>query len=144
MRSLVTACLAGVVFAIGLSVAGMTLPSKVIGFLDVTGDWDPSLGFVMGGAVGVYAVASRLILRRGTPVLAPRFELPTRRDLDVRLLLGAALFGVGWGLSGYCPGPAVVGLAKGAQPTAIFVGAMLLGMLLHTAWAKSRSPEPEG
>lgn len=144
MRALVAAFTAGVVFAIGLSVAGMTLPSKVIGFLDVTGNWDPSLGFVMGGAVGVYAVAARLILRRPAPILEPRFELPTRKDIDARLLVGAAIFGVGWGLSGYCPGPAVVGLAKGALPTAIFVGAMLLGMLLHAGWTKTRPPEPEG
>lgn len=124
----VVAFVAGLVFALGLGIAGMTLPRKVLGFLDVTGDWDPTLAFVMGGAVAVYALASPLILRRPRPLLAPRFAVPTRRDLDARLVVGAAVFGIGWGLVGFCPGPALVALGAGVPQAAIFSAAMLAGM----------------
>jgi uncharacterized membrane protein YedE/YeeE len=126
MRSL-SALLAGSLFAVGLILGGMTQPGKVIGFLDVTGHWDPSLAFVIGGALLVYAVLSRLFLRRPAPLFELKFHLPSRRDIDRRLVLGAALFGIGWGLGGYCPGPGLVSLSAGLLP-GVFVATMVLGM----------------
>ncbi len=131
MKPAATAFLSGAVFAVGLAVSGMTQPEKVVGFLDVTGAWDPSLAFVMMGAIGLNIVLFRFILRRTGPVLGGIFQLPTRKDIDARLVIGATLFGAGWGLGGYCPGPALVALGSGAGPAAIFVAAMLAGMVLH-------------
>ena len=104
------AFVAGLIFALGLGISGMTLPQKVIGFLDVTGAWDYSLAFVMGGAVVVYGIAYQLVRRMEKPRYAAKFHLPTSRKIDWRLLLGAMLFGAGWGLGGFCPGPALVSL----------------------------------
>jgi uncharacterized protein len=129
---------AGALFAVGLAIGGMTQPAKVIGFLDVAGNWDPTLLLVMVGAIAVYLPAYRLARRRGAPVLARRFELPARRDVDRRLLGGAAIFGVGWGLAGYCPGPGLASLATATSAAGIFVGAMLAGMLLHAAIDRRR------
>jgi uncharacterized membrane protein YedE/YeeE len=121
------ALLSGVIFALGLAIAGMTRAEKVMGFLNFFRGWDPSLMFVMGGAIAVHAVAWRLIQRRPSPLLSARFLVPTRRDLDARLLLGAAIFGVGWGLGGFCPGPGLASLVT-ATPTALaFMAAMLVG-----------------
>ena len=117
----------GLVFSLGLTLSGMTDPARVVGFLDVAGDWDPTLIFVLGGAVITTFIGYRLVWRRGTPLLGERFQLPTRRDIDGRLLLGAALFGVGWGLSGYCPGPAIVSSSAMSLPLAGFLLTMLLG-----------------
>jgi uncharacterized protein len=125
---LVVAALCGIVFAVGLGISGMTDPERVIGFLDFTGRWDPSLAFVMGGALGVYCVLRRATFRPA-PVLAERFDEPNGRAIDRRLLAGSALFGAGWGLSGYCPGPAIVGLATGAS--ALVVAGMIAGMAVH-------------
>ena len=122
------AFLSGLLFALGLGVGGMTKPAKVLAFLDVAGNWDPSLALVMAGAIAVYAPASRWALRRSAPLCAARFQVPTRRDLDAPLIVGAALFGAGWGLAGYCPGPALVSLASGASGVVLFVAAMLAGM----------------
>jgi uncharacterized membrane protein YedE/YeeE len=127
------ALFAGTLFGLGLAVSGMMNPRKVIGFLDVAGAWDPTLAFVMGGALLVTVPAFRLILGRGRPILADGFSLPTSSALDARLLGGAALFGVGWGLSGFCPGPAVAALVTGLTPVFAFVAAMLAGMVLY-AW----------
>ena len=121
--------LAGLIFAIGLAISGMTQPHKVVGFLDFFGNWIPDLAFVMGGAVITNFIALRLTLRREKPVFAPAFGLPTRTDLDARLIGGAALFGMGWGLGGFCPGPALVALPSGMTPVLVFVGAMLVGMI---------------
>lgn len=127
-----SAALAGIVvgllFGVGLAVSGMADPRKVIGFLDFAGDWDPSLLFVMGGAVGVHALAQLWIRRRRAPLLDERFSIPTRRDIDRRLLIGAVVFGLGWGLGGYCPGPAVVSLGAGSVTGLVFVATMALGM----------------
>lgn len=140
MRGPITAALAGLLFAVGLAVGGMTDPNKVLAFLDVTGDWDPSLAFVMAGAVGVYAVAFRLVGRRAAPLFRKAFALPTRRDIDGRLVGGAVLFGLGWGLSGYCPGPAVVGLTSLAPGALVFGAAMALGFgIAHLAGFDSQS-----
>ena len=119
---------AGAIFGLGLAVSEMVNPLKVKAFLDVAGDWDPSLTLVMGGAVIVSFIAFRLTLRRPKPILATRFELPTRRNIDRRLVGGAAVFGVGWGLVGLCPGPALSALIYGDVESAIFVVAMLIGL----------------
>ena len=130
--SLLLAGLAGALFGAGLLVSGMTQPARVIGFLDVTGRWDPGLAFVMGGAVLVYALAVRRIRgRRWTPWFEAKLHLPTRQDIDPPLLVGAALFGIGWGLGGLCPGPAIVGAASGSLAGLAFVVAMLAGMYAH-------------
>jgi hypothetical protein len=121
----------GMIFGVGLTISGMVRPLKVVGFLDVAGAWDPTLGFVMGGALAVTALAFPRILRRAGPLWADAFSLPTRRDLDTRLVAGSALFGVGWGLGGFCPGPALASLALGASGAWIFAAAMAAGMLLH-------------
>lgn len=136
--SIVLAAVSGALFGVGLLVSGMTQPAKVIGFLDVTGSWDPSLAFVMGGAVAVYAVLFRLVLRRSDPWFDVKFHLPTRSDIDVSLIVGSALFGIGWGLGGLCPGPALVAAAGGSMPALAFVGAMIVGMLLQQRMARSR------
>jgi uncharacterized membrane protein YedE/YeeE len=122
---------AGIAFGAGLALADMTNPAKVQNFLDVLGAWDPSLAFVMGSAVLVSALGYRLARRRGAPLWAASFALPERSELDVRLVGGAALFGVGWGLGGLCPGPALAGLLQGVPELYVFVAAMLAGMVLH-------------
>ena len=127
------ALFAGMLFGLGLAISGMMNPAKVVGFLDVAGGWDPTLAFVMGGALLVTVPAFRLILGRPRPILADGFALPTKSALDGRLLGGAALFGVGWGLSGFCPGPAVAALVTGLTPVFAFVAAMIAGMVLY-AW----------
>jgi uncharacterized membrane protein YedE/YeeE len=136
VRTLV-ALFTGALFGLGLAVSGMMNPAKVIGFLDFAGGWDPTLAFVMGGALLVSIPAFRLILGRQRPVLAGGFELPTSSVLDARLLGGAALFGVGWGLSGFCPGPAVAALVTGLAPVFAFVAAMMAGMVVY-AWVFER------
>jgi uncharacterized protein len=124
---------AGLVFGVGLIVSGMTDPGKVIGFLDVFGNWDPSLAFVMGGAILVGFFAFTLAQRRAKTFLGGAMHLPQRRDIDNRLVGGSLLFGIGWGLAGFCPGPALVSFASGVDKAAIFVAAMLGGMLIYTA-----------
>lgn len=122
----------GVLFAVGLVISGMTQPSKVVGFLDFFGDWDPSLAFVMGGAVLINALLYRLVAKRNRPLLGAKFHLPTREDIDWRLVVGGGLFGVGWGLAGYCPGPGITAVASLQSPAVIFVGAMAVGMLSYS------------
>jgi len=121
----------GVLFGLGLTISEMINPAKVIGFLDLAGNWDPSLLLVMVGGLLVTFPAFRLILKRGTPVLESRFYLPTRKDLDNRLLGGAVLFGLGWGIAGLCPGPALAALSLLNSQAFLFVAAMVAGMLLH-------------
>jgi len=130
MNTLLGAFVSGLIFAIGLALSGMTQPAKVTAFLDLTGNWDPSLAFVMGGAILAYAPLYRLIRRRQAPLFAAAFAIPTRADIDPRLIGGAALFGVGWGLGGFCPGPAIVSLASGHISVVTFVASMLAGMYL--------------
>lgn len=132
MKSNLLAYLAGLLFGLGLILAGMTDTSKVIGFLDFFGDWDPSLAFVMVGAIGIHAVLLRLILKRPAPLLDTHFHVPTRRDIDARLVGGAAIFGVGWGLAGFCPGPGIVSLGTGTIAALVFVATMALGMGTHS------------
>ncbi len=132
------ALLAGLLFGLGLAVSRMVDPAKVLAFLDLAGRWDPSMALVMAGALGVTLVGYRLALKRPAPLLADGFRLPTRRDIDARLVGGAALFGVGWGLVGFCPGPALASLAYGRLSSVLFVAAMLLGMALYRAIAQPR------
>jgi uncharacterized protein len=131
--NLFAAFAAGLVFGLGLILSGMTDPGKVIGFLDLFGRWDPSLAFVMGGAILVGFFAFALAGRRGKTFLGGAMHLPHRRDIDNRLVGGSLLFGIGWGLAGFCPGPALVALASGADKAAIFVAAMLGGMVVYHA-----------
>jgi uncharacterized membrane protein YedE/YeeE len=132
MKANLVSFLSGIVFALGLGISGMTRPSKVIGFLDVAGAWDLSLAFVMLGAIGVFFIAYRMSRKMRAPLLAAQFSIPTRSDLDVQLISGAAIFGAGLGLAGFCPGPAIVSLASGALPVAVFVAAMAAGIYLHS------------
>ena len=118
---------AGVLFGVGLVLSQMVNPAKVLAFLDVAGNWDPTLAFVMGGAVLVTAIAFRLVLKRRVPALGGEFRLPQREEVDARLLSGAAIFGLGWGLAGFCPGPALVGVAAGLTDAWIFLPAMVAG-----------------
>lgn len=127
--------LSGLVFGLGLVVSGMSDPAKVLNFLDLFGTWDPSLAFVMGGAVLVTFIGYRLILKQASPMLADRFHLPGKRELDAPLLTGSALFGIGWGLGGFCPGPALTALPLTATGTLVFVPAMIAGM-----WIARRLP----
>jgi uncharacterized membrane protein YedE/YeeE len=118
----------GLLFGLGLVVSGMADPAKVQNFLDLFGAWDPSLAFVMAGAIAVTFVGYRMVARRDAPLLGGAFEWPKLRDIDGRVVVGPALFGIGWGLGGFCPGPALTGLGLGAPGTLAFVPAMLLGM----------------
>lgn len=127
MKHIVAAFFAGALFGVGLVVGRMSDPNVVLGFLDVAGDFDPSLLFVMAGAAGTTLVAFRFVLRRDRPLFDADFHLPTAKVIDARLLGGAALFGLGWGLSGYCPGPLLVGVAGGASTALWFLPAMLVG-----------------
>ena len=144
MARALAALVAGALFGAGFIVSGMINPAKVQAFLDVAGAWDPSLAFVMLGAVAVTLLGYRLALRRGAPLFEARFALPTRTDVDLRLLGGSALFGAGWGLAGFCPGPALSGLAFGAGQTIVFVIAMAAGMIVARwlAAPKGAAPKP--
>jgi len=130
----------GLIFGTGLLISGMTQPEKVLGFLDIFGAWDATLAFVMAGAVAVAAVGFALARRRGRPVLAAKHRWPDRSDIDAPLVAGAVLFGVGWGLVGICPGPALVNLAGFSLPIVVFVVAMTLGMLGHELWRARSVP----
>ena len=127
------ALVSGLIFGLGLIVSGMANPAKVLGFLDLAGSWDPSLIFVMGGAIALGVVAFRCGGRRTSSLLGQPMQLPTARHLDKRLVVGSAIFGVGWGLAGICPGPALVLLGAGAAEGAVFVLAVLAGMALFEA-----------
>lgn len=134
------ALLVGVLFGLGLAMSGMLNPAKVLGFLDLAGDWDATLAVVMAAGLAVNVVAYRLTMRRAAPVLAEVFQVPTRRDIDLRLVLGSVIFGVGWGIAGICPGPALASLGAGQwggggayEPgILVFLAAMLLGMGLFS------------
>ncbi|MDN5780554.1 MAG: DUF6691 family protein [Lysobacter sp.] len=131
MKFSIAALLSGALFGLGLAMSGMTDPRIVLGFIDVFGDFDPTLAFVLGGAVTTTGLLFRLVLRRGSPVLADTFQLSNLKQVDRKLLGGAALFGIGWGIAGYCPGPALAGLGIGSVEALWFIPAMLAGILLH-------------
>jgi uncharacterized protein len=139
----IVAFAAGLCFSAGLIVSGMTRPTKVLGFLNLAGDWDASLLCVMGGAIAVHFTAYRLLRGRPSPLYSDRFWLPTRHDIDRRLVIGAVVFGIGWGLAGYCPGPAVVALPLGGVRPLVFVLAMLVGMLMGWELDSARQPREQ-
>ena len=127
------AALSGLLFALGLGISGMTRPDKVLGFLDVIDGWDPSLAFVMAGGIGVHFVLYRFIVKRPSPLLAEHFGIPTRRDINPRLIGGSALFGIGWAVAGYCPGPGLVATMSGTTGPLFFMAGLGLGMtVFHT------------
>lgn len=138
----VIAFLVGLLFGWGLLLSGMTDPGKVLGFLDLSGAWDPSLAFVMGGAIAVGFFAFALARRRTRTFLGGALHLPTATAIDRPLVVGSLLFGAGWGLTGFCPGPAIVSLASGQAKAAVFVVAMLAGMLVHEAVARATAGTP--
>ncbi len=125
----IAALVAGTVFGIGLAVSQMVNPEKVLAFLNIAGSWDPSLMFVMAGAIAVTFVGFRLFSSQA-PLFAERHDLPTSTEIDKRLVIGAVIFGLGWGLAGYCPGPAIAGLGSGSMEPPIFLGAMIAGSLV--------------
>lgn len=139
MRSLLAALIAGVIFGIGLSLSQMVNPAKVLNFLDIAGSWDASLAFVLAGATGTAAFGFYLVRQRAAPLFAPAFQIPAARAIEARLLIGAAIFGIGWGLAGLCPGPALAGLTIEPGGFGLFVAAMLAGMAVfrvQTGWGR--------
>ncbi len=142
MGKSISALIAGLVFGLGLSVAEMVNPEKVLGFLDLFGNWDPSLAFVMGGALIVTAIGYRLVWMRSKPVFEAKFQVPGNRTIDKRLMIGAVLFGIGWGLVGLCPGPAIASLTFGGTPALAFSAAMLAGVMLFEVFDRAtRKPK---
>ena len=137
-----TSLLAGLVFGLGLLVSGMANPAKVLGFLDLAGRWDPSLAFVMGGAVAVGVVAFLFASKRTVSLIGLEMKLPTARHIDRRLVVGSTVFGIGWGVAGFCPGPALVALGMGEAKAVAFVVAMLLGMGLFELLERRRAATP--
>ncbi|MGM0660649.1 MAG: DUF6691 family protein [Pseudomonadota bacterium] len=125
---LLSAFLVGLIFGVGIAVSGMINPAKVLNFFDIAGTWDPSLAFVMGAALVTTALGYRLVLRRDAPLVESRFQLPTARVIDARLIGGSAVFGIGWGIAGFCPGAAVPALGTGRWEVALFVAALLAGL----------------
>lgn len=132
---LATALVSGLIFGLGLSLSGMLDPVRVQGFLDVLGTWDPSLAFVLGGAVIVAFVGVAISRSLKKPVFDAQFQLPGSQRIDRRLVVGSALFGIGWGIAGFCPGPAITGLALGKAEIVVFVVTMVLGIIAHDRWA---------
>ncbi|RWK65704.1 DUF6691 family protein [Mesorhizobium sp.] len=133
--------LLGLLFGIGLVVSGMSDPAKVLNFLDLFGSWDPSLALVIGSAVLITFLGYRLVLKRDAPIVGGTFHLPARKDIDARVLTGPAIFGVGWGLGGFCPGPALTALGLGATGTLAFLPAMIVGMWIAHLLARA-NPRP--
>ena len=134
-----SALAAGLLFGLGLAVSQMVNPEKVLGFLDVAGNWDPSLALVMGGAVGAAMLAFRFVLKRKQPLFDGEFHLPRLTKVDLRLLVGSAIFGVGWGIGGYCPGPGIAALSAGSVEALVFVAGMALGSFLYRRLGAPRS-----
>ncbi len=139
---IMAALLAGVIFGFGLTLSGMLDPARVRGFLDIAGKFDPSLGFVLAGALAVSGLGFALSRRTRRPLLDEAYHLPARRDIDAKLLGGAAIFGVGWGMAGLCPGPAIASLSLGLTQTFVFTAMMLVGILLHETFARAREQGP--
>jgi len=128
--------MAGLIFGLGLVISQMVNPAKVIAFLDIFGNWDPSLAFVMGGALIVTAIGYRLAWKKNKPFAAPNFQIPGNRKIDKKLAIGATLFGIGWGLVGLCPGPAIAALLIGGLPTIVFLGAMIAGIVIFESFSR--------
>lgn len=129
MRAIIASLICGLLFGFGLIVSGMSNPARVLNFLDFSANWDATLAFVMGGAILVAAPGMFWVRKRSKPLFANKFDIPTSKTIDVKLILGSAAFGIGWGISGFCPGPAVVAIASLQTDVLLFVGAMIVGML---------------
>ena len=135
MKQKLIALLSGLLFGFGLSLSQMIDRDRVLGFLDVSEDWDPTLLFVLGGAVTVTVIAFRFVLRLPRPIFNSKFYLPTRKDIDLPLILGTAIFGIGWGIAGYCPGPGITALVLGTPNPVLFVIAFIVGSLIYQWYA---------
>ena len=133
---LIFAGLTGLVFGIGIALSGMINPAKVLNFFDIAGTWDPSLAFVMGGALVVTGIGYRLAWRRAQPLFGGRFQIPTNTQIDGKLIGGSALFGIGWGIAGFCPGAAIPALGTGRWEVALFIGAVVIGFVLRRVLAR--------
>lgn len=142
MRLFIT-YLIGTIFGVGISISGMANPAKVLNFFDIAGAWDPSLLFVMGGAVVTTFIGYRLVFGRNTPIFGQEFLVPTRRDFDSRLIGGSALFGVGWGIAGFCPGGALPALGTGRWEVFVFTAALLVGIVLARLAQNTLTPSPQ-
>ncbi|SJM91676.1 DUF6691 family protein [Crenothrix polyspora] len=136
MKLIVIALISGILFGIGLALSQMTNPAKVLNFLDITGNWDPSLIFVMAGALAITTLCFRKILKRPTPLFDKQFYLSNKSVIDKPLLMGAAIFGIGWGISGYCPGPSIAGLGMGNFETLVMIFSIYLGFMAHRLYNK--------
>jgi uncharacterized protein len=136
----IVSLISGILFGFGLALSGMVSPGKVVGFLDITGNWDPSLLFVMGGGVLVTVISFHFLLKRSNPIFGGQLILPTKQDIDMPLLAGAGIFGVGWAFGGLCPGPALSALAYGNEKIFIFVGAMVVGIALAKIGLRTFKP----
>ena len=136
MKNVISSLVVGFIFSIGLGLSGMTRPEKVVGFLDVFGNWDPSLMFVMIGAISIHLVTYQLIMRRRSPLLSSTWHIPDKKEITPALIVGSILFGIGWGLGGYCPGPAVTSLASFELKPFLFVISMVGGMVLFRLFDK--------
>ena len=135
MRNGIAALLCGFLFGCGLTISNMVDANKILNFLDLTGNWDPSLAFVMLGAVFVAWIGYRFVLRKSHPVLAEKFSLPEKKEIDPKLLIGSAIFGIGWGLAGYCPGPAITALGLGIMDAVHFVIGMIISVIIYQIYA---------
>jgi uncharacterized protein len=142
MKQQLIALISGILFGFGLGLSQMVDRDRVLGFLDITGTWDPTLLFVMGGAVGVTLIAFRFVLRRSAPLWSSKFFLPTRQDIDRTLITGAAIFGIGWGIAGYCPGPGLVALVLGIWNPVLFIVALIAGSLTCRWMLSPTQPKP--
>jgi len=138
IKSLLIALVSGILFGLGLSVAQMIDPAKVVNFLDITGSWDPSLAFVMAGALAVNVVATPLILKRNRPVCDTLFRTPLKEQIDRRLILGASLFGIGWGIAGYCPGPMITSVSFVSSDILLVLSAYIVGTFLTRLWMRKQ------
>lgn len=139
MKQIIAAFVAGLLLGLGLVVSSMVNPAKVLGFIDITGNWDPSLAFVMGGALVVAAIGYRLVWRRKAPLFEAQFHVPTSREITGSLIIGAVLFGLGWGLVGLCPGPAISAITLGGAKVALFIAMMIAGMLAVRLWQNRKA-----
>ncbi|WCL50083.1 DUF6691 family protein [Leptospira sp. GIMC2001] len=145
MKKNIFSLLAGILFAIGLGVSQMTDPTKVIGFLRITDNWDPSLAFVMGGAMGVYLLGYKFILpSRSKPIFAEQFSISNIQNIDKPLIIGSGIFGVGWGLSGFCPGPGIASIVTGYSESFVFVGSIIIGVVVYHLLFKPQVSNSDG
>ena len=145
MKKNIFSLFAGILFAIGLGISQMTDPTKVIGFLSITDNWDPSLAFVMGGAMGIYLLGYKLLLPSAKkPIFSNQFDIPNLKLIDKQLVMGSGIFGIGWGMSGFCPGPGITSIVTGNPESIVFVGSIIIGVIFYHLLFKSRTQRSDG